>query len=474
MQRSILKAPGSTNPSQQQVQHVMQLYTEDNLPQAVVQVDRLLRSFPNSTFLHNILGATHVGLGQFDAAIESYNNALKINPNDAKTHFNIGIAFGHKGDLGSAIRSYKQAINIDPNYAIAFNNMGNALKDKGDLVQAIDSYKQAIKIEPDFAEVYDNLGNAQKDSGDLELALGSYKQALQINPDYAEAYNNMGSALQDKGDLEQARNSYEQALRIKPDYTAAAWNMVGTTKHICDAEVWVERCLATDQNDLNAKIQFCVLKFFGGDRKVFNDMMQSSLKDHPTMRSLEWISKLPSLPKLHFNRWAFFDSIIELSRQDRPFYEFGVFRGGAFKYLINTFKKGFGFDTFEGLPADWHEEKAGSYSSRGNIPKIAGGEFIVGKFEDTLPVFFAQPRPMASVINFDADLYSSTICALNNSKLIIDCHTILIFDEFIINEHWEQDEYKALIEFCAANDYTFEVLAVSFFTKQVAIKLVSI
>ena len=48
------------------------------------------------------------------------------------------------------------------------------------------------------------------------------------------------------------------------------------------------------------------------------------------------------------------------------------------------------FDTFEGLPEDWHNEKAGSYSSDGKIPKIEGGEFIVGKFEDTLPEFFAQ------------------------------------------------------------------------------------
>ena len=119
-------------------------------------------------------------------------------------------------------------------------------------------------------------------------------------------------------------------------------------------------------------------------------------------------------------------------------------------------------------------KKAGSYSSGGNIPKIKGGEFIVGKFEDTLPGFFAKKRPMASIIIFDADLYSSTICALKFAKPVIDKHTILIFDEFIINKNWEQDEYKALEEFCANNDYTYEVLAVSFYTKQVAVKLIGI
>ena len=32
-------------------------------------------------------------------------------------------------------------------------------------------------------------------------------------------------------------------------------------------------------------------------------------------------------------------------------------------------------------------EKKGSYTSDGIVPNIKGGEFIVGKFEDTLPAF---------------------------------------------------------------------------------------
>ena len=130
------------------------------------------------------------------------------------------------------------------------------------------------------------------------------------------------------------------------------------------------------------------------------------------------------------------------------------------------------------MPEDWdvesHIEKKGTYSSDQNIPKIQGGEFIEGKFEDTLPVFFSESRPIASVINFDADLYSSTICALNFSKSVMDKDTILIFDELIGNESWEEDEFKALNEFCSINHFSFEVIAISFFTKQVAVKLIGI
>ena len=81
---------------------------------------------------------------------------------------------------------------------------------------------------------------------------------------------------------------------------------------------------------------------------------------------------------------------------------------------------------------------------------------------------------MASIINLDTDLYSSTICALNFAKPVIDKHTILIFDEFIMNQNWEQDEYKALEEFCTNNQWTYEVLAISFFTKQVAVQIIGV
>ena len=60
-----------------------------------------------------------------------------------------------------------------------------------------------------------------------------------------------------------------------------------------------------------------------------------------------------------------------------------------------------------------------------------------------------------------------------NSNKIIDKETILIFDEFITSKYWENDEYKALNEFCDNFNYKYEVIAVSLYSKQVAVKLIS-
>ena len=224
-----LLAGGATSevksPHSEQLQRIINFYTQGQLKQALFESSQLLERFPNSVVLYNIAGASNAGLMQFDAAINNYKKALKINPDYPDAYNNMGNALKDKGDLEAAIESYKQALKIKPDYAEAYYNMGIALKGKGDLEAAIESYKQALKIKPDYAEAYNNMGSALNDKGDLEAAIESYKQALKIKPDYAEAYSNMGIALKDKGDLEAAIESYKQALKIKPDYAEAYRNL---------------------------------------------------------------------------------------------------------------------------------------------------------------------------------------------------------------------------------------------------------
>ena len=46
----------------------------------------------------------------------------------------------------------------------------------------------------------------------------------------------------------------------------------------------------------------------------------------------------------------------------------------------------------------------------------------------------------------------------------------MIFDELIVNDSWEIDEFQALTEFTDKYNLEYEVLAISIFTKQVALR----
>ena len=311
--------------------------------------------------------------------------------------------------------------------------------------------------------------NHQKNN--LHAAIKLYEKVIKINQNYPKVHDNLGILFVRLKSYQKAKNCFEKAIDVDPNYTDAYWNLYNTSSNIDEALSLLKKINIIDNKYLKAKIITSALQAYKGNFDQFNNLLASQDSNHSFIRSAKWIFSLPKLPKIFFNRCDFYDFVITLTDNSRPFYEFGVWNGVSFKYLINTFKKGFGFDTFSGLPESWHNEPKGSYSSFGVVPKIEGGEFIVGKFEDTLPGFFSKERPIASLINFDADLYSSTLCALNHSNKVIDENTVLIFDELIMNENWEQDEFKALNEFCDNSGITYEVLAFSFFTGQVALKI---
>ena len=234
------KVSENQEPPQDQLQPLLNLYSQGQLQQALVEAKQLLQRFSNSVTLHNICGAANAGLGQFGAAIDSYRQALKIKPDFAEAYNNMGIAQQDKGDINGAITSYKQAIRLQPSYANAYNNMGNALREKGDLEAAINSYKCAIKLKPDDANVYNNMGNARRDEGNLEVAIESYKQALKLKPNLAEAHYNIGSALEKTDGLDAAIDSFKRAIKIKPDYAEARYNMGNALKSKGDLDAAME------------------------------------------------------------------------------------------------------------------------------------------------------------------------------------------------------------------------------------------
>ena len=225
-----MKAEEPQDPPSEHLQSIINLYNAGKLQQALSEATQMIERFPNSFILYNISGASNAALKRFDAAIESYKQALRIKPDYAEVHNNMGTALSDKGDFEGAIESYKHALKIKPDYLGAYYNMGSVMKDKGDFEGAIESYKHALRIKPDYAGAYNNMGNALSSKGDLAEAIESYKQAIRIKPDFAGAYNNMANAMKNKGDLVEAIESCKQALKIKPDYADAYYNMANAMK----------------------------------------------------------------------------------------------------------------------------------------------------------------------------------------------------------------------------------------------------
>ncbi|MDB2605268.1 tetratricopeptide repeat protein [Planktomarina temperata] len=193
--KTVGKASKNQDPPQDQLQSLVNLYSQGKLQQALKQAETLVQKFPQSAILFNIQGALLKGLGKLDASVEAYKKAIAIKPDYADAYNNTGNALQEQDKLQEAIEAYNKTLAIKPDYADAYNNMGVTLQKQDKLEEALEAYNKALAIKPDYAEAYYNIGVNLQEQDKLQEAIEAYDKALAIKPDYVEAYKNMGIAL---------------------------------------------------------------------------------------------------------------------------------------------------------------------------------------------------------------------------------------------------------------------------------------
>ena len=118
----------NNNPSQQQIDELIRLYTHGKLQEAVIQGTALANQFPNDPAIPNILGAIYAGLSRYKEAIASYKKAIDLKPEKVQAYNNLGLVLNELGQHQEAITNYNKAIELKPDYAEAHYNVGNTLK----------------------------------------------------------------------------------------------------------------------------------------------------------------------------------------------------------------------------------------------------------------------------------------------------------------------------------------------------------
>ena len=121
-------------------------------------------------------------------AIEYYNNAIRIRPGETQSYYNKGLICQETGDYNQALLTYSELLKIDPNYKEAHFNMGYVnMFFLREYKQGAIHFTRAIDASPDYYQAYYNRGYCYELLGDIQRAAIDYKNALQIKPDYTIA-----------------------------------------------------------------------------------------------------------------------------------------------------------------------------------------------------------------------------------------------------------------------------------------------
>ncbi len=150
----------------------------------------------------------------YDQAILSYQEAIKLNPQHWAFHFNLGLAYKRKGENEKALHSFRQAQSLNPESFSANKELGESLAKQGNFNEALGFYEKAVALNPEDVDTLYNLGICLINLGDPEKALPYFEKAISLNQNYPDAYYQLGTINISLNRVPEAINYLETFLKL--------------------------------------------------------------------------------------------------------------------------------------------------------------------------------------------------------------------------------------------------------------------
>ncbi|WP_236784152.1 class I SAM-dependent methyltransferase [Azospirillum humicireducens] len=413
---------------------------------------RLLRGAPPCSGIErlHLLGLAHLGHRGPAAAIACLRRVLADSPADAdRLAF---LAKAHQADNAPfpAVTLLERALRLAPGRPDLTAALAGALRRDARYTDAIAVTREALATGDLSPDIRFEAATAAAYLGHDREALAHFDALLADDPEHAAGwFGSHAQALHDHGPDEALRR-----LRRATRCGGAAgkyWGYLAATLRLLGRDAEADAVEAAEVGD-NPK------------RRPLPDGVKALLP------------KLSADFRLFGNSGRLLRHAVACAATPGLVLEFGVRRGTSLDHIADAAgQEVHGFDSFEGLPEGWVNSPRGVLTTGSQLPPVRDNARLhVGWFEDSLPPFLsAHPGPVRFV-NVDSDIYASARTVLTALADRVRPGTIIVFDEYIGNRSWRDDEYRAFQEFAAENAVRYEYFAASPYTKQVAVRVLDI
>ncbi|EWY37997.1 methyltransferase [Skermanella stibiiresistens SB22] len=411
---------------------------------------RLLAAQPDlSAQGHALLGRAHLGMKDFEPALDHLRRAAALDPGDIDIRVHLARALTAAGSPHLAVTLLEPlaaAPEVDPP---AWEALASAYRLDARYEDAIRLVSRAVAAGGVTGQLLYDQAMCQHALGDAAGALAVWDGLLDSRPDLAAAwFQSHAAALQVIG-MDNALDRLRRAAEC----------------HGANGKYWA--FLAA----------YALLEGREADAEV---IIARPLRDRPHHLALvDGVRAL--LPRLACDFRLFgcgADLLrhgVALAERTGLVLEFGVRRGTSINHIADAAGQDVhGFDSFEGLPEDWGTQPQGSFTTGLELPPVRPNVTLhPGWFSDTVRPFLAAHPGSLRFANLDSDIYSSTSTVLTALADRLEPGVILVFDEFIGNRTWRDHEYKAFMECAAETAIDYEYAAVCPFTGQVVVRVVA-
>ena len=152
-----------------------------NYEAAIEKCNKLIRKFPNNSYLHNLCGLALQQFKRINNSIKYFEKAIDLDPKNISAKNNLANTLKILGKIDIAERLYKEILNLEPNHLKCLNNYGNLKQLLNDYSSAIKLYEKALQIDNNNVTLLMSLANAYQGIGKFNEALKVSEKLINFN-----------------------------------------------------------------------------------------------------------------------------------------------------------------------------------------------------------------------------------------------------------------------------------------------------
>lgn len=223
--------PAAAKPQLEQAMQWLQL--ADVPQQAIVQLEQILRDFPDLAVVHSLLGLAYDRLDDAGRAVDEFKRAIELAPEDGKNHFYLGELYQARQRPKNAEEHFLKAVEKNPVLADAWVRLGDLALDRQDLVNARRDFEVVARLRPDDVAARGKLALVFQLEGDWPAADRELKAVMDKEPEnlefalrlgvlHTERFTKAKTAAEKEKAAEEAAKWLQQVLDAQPENAIAS------------------------------------------------------------------------------------------------------------------------------------------------------------------------------------------------------------------------------------------------------------
>ena len=174
-------------------------------------------------YAYKNLGWIHLGNGNYDGALKSFDQALAVDPNYIEALHGKGILFYKIKKYQEAEKEFQKVIGMNKSYALAYVGLGivntklnkiNKAKEYFEHVFKLNNINAKMQASMELGWIYYNLGK-------YSLASDNFFRATTFKENIPEAYYGLGLVYEVKKHYNNASKAFRKAVQLKRNYVLA-------------------------------------------------------------------------------------------------------------------------------------------------------------------------------------------------------------------------------------------------------------